>query len=181
MNKIKNKIRKTYGVYGIIEWHTEIKLGRGILKVSFTGGAITTLGVTPASYTTSNPIAQLAIENSPHFKSGKIKIVRKDKLEETYVVEVNEPVSVEIPVINMERKPDETSEKEESEPVDNIPEEVQEPELPEEPKLKKMEFACNDDAKDYLHDTFGASKSRLLNRETIIAAGKSYGVEIIFT
>ena len=44
----------------------------------------------------------------------------------------------------------------------------------------QVEFSCNDDAKDYLEQTFGFVRSKLHNREDIVAAGKTHGVDIIF-
>ena len=46
--------------------------------------------------------------------------------------------------------------------------------------LTQVEFSCNDDAKDYLEQTFGYVRSKLRNREDIINAGKAHNVEIIF-
>lgn len=46
--------------------------------------------------------------------------------------------------------------------------------------LTQVEFPCNDDAKDYLEETFGCVRSKLRNREDIVNAGKTHGVDIIF-
>ncbi|MCX4279262.1 hypothetical protein, partial [Muribaculum sp.] len=48
------------------------------------------------------------------------------------------------------------------------------------PANTQVEFSCNDDAKDYLEQTFGFVRSKLRNREDIVAAGKARGVDIIF-
>ena len=68
-------IRKTYGVSGLMDWTTQIKAGKGSVSVHFTGGALTAYGVTPAKYSTSNPFFQSVIENSKHFKSGRIELL----------------------------------------------------------------------------------------------------------
>ena len=84
-----NKSKTTYGVYNLIEWHALLHLGKGRVKVTFTGGSITTQGVTPATFTTEDPVVQFAIERSPEFKSGKIKVVRRVKLEGLIPIERN--------------------------------------------------------------------------------------------
>lgn len=69
-----NNSKKTYGVYGVIELVAVIPCGKAKMNVSFTGGAQTTYGVTPATFTTEDPFKQLMIENSEMFRNGKIKI-----------------------------------------------------------------------------------------------------------
>ena len=44
--------------------------------VKFTGGTLSGYGITPAKYTTSDEVIQKMIENSPHFRSGKIILYR---------------------------------------------------------------------------------------------------------
>lgn len=68
-------ILKTYGVSGLIDWTTQIKVGKGSVLVHFTGGALTAYGVTPAKYSTSKPFFQSVIENSEQFKSGRIELI----------------------------------------------------------------------------------------------------------
>lgn len=80
---MKNSFRKTYGVEGLIDWQTEIKAGKAKMVVNFSGGGLTSFGVTPATYTTENILYQHIIENSTQFKSGKIKLLRSTALDET--------------------------------------------------------------------------------------------------
>ena len=96
------KKRVTYGVYNLVELHTRLSLGKATVKVAFTGGSITALGVTPATHTTSDPIVQLAIENSPDFHSGKIRVVRSYPLEGEVEIERNpvQPVPMPLAVID---------------------------------------------------------------------------------
>lgn len=68
-------IRKTYGVSGLMDWTTQIKVGKGAVSVHFTGGALTAYGVTPAKFSTSNTFFQNVIENSEQFKSGRIQLL----------------------------------------------------------------------------------------------------------
>lgn len=67
--------RKTYGVTGMMEFIAIIYCGKTQVKVPFTGGSLSGYGVTPAKYTTENPMIQAVIENSDYFKSGKIMLM----------------------------------------------------------------------------------------------------------
>lgn len=78
---MKNLFKKTYGVEGLIDWQAQIKAGKATLIVTFTGGGLTSYGVTPAQFTTENILHQRIIENSKEFASGKIKLIRSVKLE----------------------------------------------------------------------------------------------------
>ena len=46
--------------------------------------------------------------------------------------------------------------------------------------MTQVEFASNDEAKDYLEQNFGLVRSKLRNKEDIYKAGKANGVEIFF-
>lgn len=72
-----NAKRKTYGVSGYMEWVALIECGKATVKVHFSGGSLTGYGVTPAEFTTQNPMTQAIIENSKDFKSGKIFLLRE--------------------------------------------------------------------------------------------------------
>lgn len=71
-----NAKRKTYGVSGYMEWVALIECGKATVKVHFSGGSLTGYGVTPAEFTTQNPMTQAIIENSKEFKNGKIFLLR---------------------------------------------------------------------------------------------------------
>lgn len=68
--------KKVYGVPGMMEWHAVIPIGKSSMCVKFTGGTLSGYGITPAKYTTSDEVIQKMIENSPHFRSGKIILYR---------------------------------------------------------------------------------------------------------
>lgn len=72
-----NAKRKIYGVSGYMEWVALIECGKATVKVHFSGGSLTGYGVTPAEFTTQNPMTQAIIENSKEFKSGKIYLLRE--------------------------------------------------------------------------------------------------------
>ena len=57
-----------------MEWHTEFRVGRGRLQVSFTGGHLCGGASSPASYETSDPVVQKVIESSGAFRSGRIRL-----------------------------------------------------------------------------------------------------------
>lgn len=83
------KKRITYGVYGMMEYQTIIKIGRATLKVLFTDGSMTAIGQNPAKYTTSDFLVQRAIENSSKFKKGRIQVVDTIELDEDVRIERN--------------------------------------------------------------------------------------------
>lgn len=60
-----------------MEWVALIECGKATVKVHFSGGSLTGYGVTPAEFTTQNPMTQAIIENSKAFKSGKIFLLRE--------------------------------------------------------------------------------------------------------
>lgn len=62
---------------------------------------------------------------------------------------------------------------------DDLEDETLEDEDFEEPEEKR--FTVNDEAKDYLEETYGISRSSLKTRADIIKAGEENGVKIIFT
>lgn len=73
--------RKTYGVVGLMDWTTQIKVGKGTVSVHFSGGALTAYGVTPAKYSTSNAFFQKVIESSEQFKGGRIQLLSEMEVE----------------------------------------------------------------------------------------------------
>lgn len=79
---------KTYGVYGLMDWQPIIRVGRAKFCPLFTGGGATAYGQTPAKYATSNEVCQRIIENSDYFKSGHIKLLYKNEIEEAKDLEV---------------------------------------------------------------------------------------------
>ena len=72
-----NAKKKTYGVQGYMEWQALIRCGKATVTVHFSGGSLTGYGVTPAEFTTENPMTQAIIENSDYFKKGKIFLMRE--------------------------------------------------------------------------------------------------------
>lgn len=182
------KKRITYGVSGMMEYQSIIRFGKNTLKVTFTGGSMNAIGVTPATYTTSSFLIQQAIENSNEFKRGRIRIVRTIELDEEIHIERPKPATAiaersnPAPTAKAEKAPEPTEDAEVAEvnAEDGATSEEQPEESAPTAPLTQVEFSCNDDAKDYLEQTFGYVRSKLRNREDIINAGKSHNVEIIF-
>lgn len=75
--------RKIYGVYGMVEWSTLIPTKGGSLRVDFANGCISTRGIDPATFSTDNLAVQVAIESSPKFLSGRIKLVKSFEIGES--------------------------------------------------------------------------------------------------
>ncbi len=65
--------RITYEIHGQIERNSYFRIGKALVRIEFTGGAINSTGVYPAQYVTDNPLFQRAIENSDAFRNGEIK------------------------------------------------------------------------------------------------------------
>ncbi len=197
-----NKTKKTYGIKGFMEYQAVIKVGKSWMKVPFSDGSMTAMGVAPCTFTTERFMVQHAIENSDEFKRGLIYIVNSIPLDGKVEIErpsprPTGPTPEPIAELNPEPIPDtapEPAPSTESEeqpatvqvatdegvvekPVEEVwPSKSEEPDAP----LTQVEFASNDEAKDYLEQNFGLVRSKLRNREDIFNAGKANGVEIIF-
>ena len=103
------KKRITYEIHGQIERNSYFRIGKALMRIEFTGGAINSTGVYPAQYTTDNPLFQRAIENSEAFRSGEIKRGRVDIIGDSNPeakdknVGDNDAVSVVSEVTNMQQ------------------------------------------------------------------------------
>lgn len=73
---------KTYGIYGLLEWHGYVTSGTTRMKVSFTNGSTSAWGVAPATFNTKDALTQHIIENSDQFKGGRIRLVRSVEIAE---------------------------------------------------------------------------------------------------
>lgn len=79
------KFIKTYGIFGLLEWHGILKAGGVSMKVSFTNGSTTAYGVSPATFITKDELTQFVIEHSEKFKRGVIKLISQKPLAEAEV------------------------------------------------------------------------------------------------
>ena len=99
--------RITYEIHGQIERNCYFRIGKALVRIEFTGGAINSTGVYPAQYTTDNVLFQIAIENSDAFRCGEIKHGRIEELEENKatapVATAESDVTVVTDVTNMQQ------------------------------------------------------------------------------
>lgn len=193
------KKRITYGVYGMMEYQSIIKIGRATLKVLFSDGSMTAFGQNPAKYTTSDFLVQRAIENSSDFKRGRITVVNAIELDEEVRIERNPAKKETVKVANTEAEPTaevtttgtdgeqtategvaEATAKEET-PADETAASTDEAEASTSTTdgATEVEFTTNQEAKDYLSNTFGVTTA-FRNRAEIVACGATYGVKITF-
>ncbi|MGM9844784.1 MAG: hypothetical protein ACI30K_00945 [Muribaculaceae bacterium] len=163
------KKRITYGVIGLMEYQTVVKIGHSRVKVHFADGTVSAMGVNPATFTTDNIMVQIAIEGCADYKRGLIKRLKVVELDDEIIIERNSVVSAPTVIAS--------SEVAETKPVaaDDMATDEQEA------APQVLEFTCNDDAKDYLVDKYGVESSRLRTRAAIIEVGRNQGVEIVFT
>lgn len=183
------KKRITFGVPGMMEYQSVIRFGRNTIKATFTGGSMNAIGVNPATFTTDSFLIQQAILNSSDYKRGRIIKIREDELEGEVKIERNAPKAARPRATSGEAVSEEAAQ--EADAPEAVPEEAgNAAEAPVEGRpasetaaggMTFVEFDNNDDAKDYLSDNFGFVKSKLRNREMIIAAGASKGVDIRFS
>lgn len=143
--------QKTYGVYGMIEWSILLNVAGRIMNIDFEGGLASGTGIRPATFTTRNEIVQFAIENSGHFKHGRIILVSE--------MDIEEPKEV-------------IAEATEIIPIDT--EEVVEDNLTE------VEVSSLEEAVDYLVSNFDdAKKQQLRSKVTAKAFAETKGIRFV--
>ncbi|MDE7441688.1 MAG: hypothetical protein K2M69_05960 [Muribaculaceae bacterium] len=175
------KYKKTYAIFNLAEKHTTFHLGKTKVHVSFTGGQVTKQGVTPATFTTADPIVQLAIEHSADFKRGAIS------LQSQY------PVQGEVNVGKNQRKPSRkpAADAQQGEPEALAPEQtagaLQEAASTEEDqdqqeggKADVIEVSCRDVAKQYLQEHYGENPAPLRRIADIQECAAKYGITFNF-
>lgn len=142
----------TYGVDGMLDYQALIMIGRNAVRIMFTGGMCSGMGVKPAEYKTDNAVMQHAIEQSAGYKSGKIYKVAEEVEQSTAEAE------------NEEAESEDTNDyKKEECRVHTV-----------------KEVSTNDDARDYLEEQFGEPRTPLRVRADIVACGQRHGVEFKF-
>lgn len=179
----------TYGVYGMMEYQTVIKMGKSSLKVNFSDGSINSFGQNPAKFTTKNFMIQHAIEHSYDFRRGLIQIINAHELDEEVQISHN-PVAIEPEFGDDEVKAkvedvvsggtDGLEGTEVSDVTEGTDAEVSDVTEGAESSATEVEFSTNDEAKQYLESQFGVQRSKLRTRADIEKAGMQYGVKIYF-
>lgn len=159
---------KVYGVYGMNECTMLIRRGAARASVTFSGGSTAGLGITPAQFDTQDAIFQHIIEDSEQFKSGRIKLLRSELLEDDAEDEANDDTV------------DDTSEE------DQAQDEVEGGSTSEETEdevgtsdLEEVTVSCLADAKDYLVEKFGYKKTSLRGADMVLKAGVKNGVRFV--
>ena len=77
--------KKKYAIYGKVEMSVLIPVNNAKLRVNFANGVITPSGITPATFSTSDPVVQTAIENNRLYLKGMIKLEKSFKIGEVEV------------------------------------------------------------------------------------------------
>lgn len=77
--------KKRYAIYGKVEMSVLIPVNNVKLRVNFANGVITPAGITPATFSTSDPIVQTAIENHRLYLKGMIKLEKSFEIGEVEV------------------------------------------------------------------------------------------------
>lgn len=177
--------RKTYGVNGLMEWDTTIPVGKATMKVHFSGGSLTGYGVTPATFTTEDPMKQMIIEKSDYFKSGKIFVVREmegtGKYKERIVdhhadagthmggVAATAGAVIDSP-LNPDYKPEQQAETEPvEEPVESETEDG----------MKIVEVTDIDAARDYLSETFNIARSNIRYKSNVLEMAANNKIKFV--
>lgn len=165
--------RKTYGVFGLMDWTTQIKAGKATFNIHFTGGALTAYGVTPATFSTSDILHQAVIENSSYFKSGRIHLVGEMEVSDNGTASnarIAKPAKAEPAPDNAQPLQDEQK------PVEAEPDKEADAANSE---LKQVQMTDLGAAKDYLAETFGISRNRLRSKKQIVEAAAANGIELV--
>ena len=193
------KRRIIYGVPGMMEYQTYVRVGQNNVKLNFTDGSMSSMGMHPATLTTESLMIQEAIEQSDQFKRGIIKRIKVINLEEEIKVlknpaktaysqeGTNEKDKNKVAPLNAEKsknteskegKNDEPSEENNGDGEPEVGTPTEEGSTSNE--LQQVKVAGNDEAKDYLVNNFGLVRSRLRVRDDIINAGIQNGIEFVF-
>lgn len=198
---MENK-KVTYGTPTMMEYVAVIKLGKTTLRVPFSGGTITAYGVNPATYSTSNPIYQRAIENSEAYRSGRIVKMSETLLsgENKIKLERNPEKPASEPTAASDETFDETNGEttEETEPIEGesvsetAENEAAENETADETSdetinedgtnlpLVEVEVTCLEDAATYLKENFGVANRQVRSKASAETIGKANGVKFVW-
>lgn len=146
-----------------MEWQVLIPVGKGHMKVNFTGGTLLGMGSAPAIYTTANPVVQTIIENSGYFQSGRIYLQRVQRTDEPDAAE-----AAEVEQQTVSKTQDNTTENTNTETEEN-------PEV--------VEVSDKVEAVEYLKEHYNSnySATQLRTKTAFEAACAECGVKFKFT
>lgn len=135
----------------MIEWSILLNVAGRIMNIDFEGGLASGTGIRPATFTTRNEIVQFAIENSGHFKKGRIILVSE--------MDIEEPKEVM------------------AEATEIIPTDTEEV---VEDNLTEVEVSSLEEAVDYLVSNFDdAKKQQLRSKVTAKAFAETKGIRFV--
>ncbi len=138
------KVRKVYAVFGMLAWKCVIVSGKVQFPISFEDGMYNIDGETPATFETSNPVLQYAIEHSEYFKSKKIVLYKTYELGD-----------------NGKHAENKVSQEATKEPVKAESQELSEVNVPD-----------INEAKQYLHENFGIPLVQMRSKDSILNFAK---------
>ena len=164
----------TYGAPRLVDWVAQIKVGAASVRVHFTGGALTSYGVTPAEFTTSNPFIQKVIENSSYFKEGRIIVQRRAKIEEH-----QKPAPKAKPKAQPAPQPAPSPQPkaEEQETAELEPAAEAQAEEAETNGITKVPVTCLPDAQAYLQEQFNISSYKVRSCEIAQKIAAEHGIQ----
>ena len=73
----KDRIIKSYGARGMLDWQMALNVAGAILRIGFTNGSMGPNGIIPARYTTDNEVIQRLIEKSHLFNKRIVLLETK--------------------------------------------------------------------------------------------------------
>lgn len=183
--------KKTYGVRGLMEWQALIKCGKATVCVPFTGGTLTGYGVTPAEYTTENPVMQAIIEGSNYYKNGRIILMRETegsgKFKEYVKVEKypTHKAGAAATVANIQElvepkpetaaKAESATEEAEESAADDSEADAAEANMTEDGKVI-VDVTDWDDARDYLAEEFGVARRSIRSQVQTLQCAAEHNV-----
>ncbi len=152
--------KKTYGVYGFIEYEVGLDIGGRQMNVSFTQGSITQQGVQPARFTTTNRVVQYALEQHRSFKSGRIRLLKS------------------VPVEDKKRAVKVMSKGKAGNVVDGSHAEEKGEQRNDE-AVTTVEVGSFQDALDYLKENFGLGGAKVHSKAMAQEAALQHGVRLV--
>ena len=173
------KKRITYGVRGMMEYQSVIRIGRATLKVLFTDGSMTSLGQNPAKYTTSDFLVQRAIESSADFRRGRITVLSSMELDEDVRIERNASGALRAEEAPEAEGAAEAAEMDGGAEAPEAEGAAEAAEMDGGAEAPEVEFATNQEAREYLLRAFGV-KASCKTRAEIVALGERLGVRVSF-
>ncbi|MBD5201798.1 MAG: hypothetical protein HDS81_00570 [Bacteroidales bacterium] len=167
--------KKTYGTPRLVDWVAQIKAGSASVRVHFSGGALTSYGITPAEYTTSNPFIQKVIEQSSYFKEGRITLMRESNVPESnggIKVSGRKPKERATNPVSADTK--QVAATAQNATVNNTSTDVKPDETAD---FTKVAISCLQDAHAYLQENYGISSYKVRSYEAAQKAAAEHGVQ----